>query len=154
MALLAIALASTFSTSGALADYRLSAFSDTAGFRALVKKDTAKAKETFASRKLEDMDYFEANNLCIAQILLEEFDEAIESCSTALELVETSSELTVSNERVAIAAVYSNLAVAKAMAGDKLGASADLEIALSLNGKDDNARINYDLISTNLLAGS
>jgi hypothetical protein len=40
------------------------------------------------------------------------------------------------------------------MIGDTAGANVDLEMALTLNKRDDNANINYDLISTNLLAGS
>lgn len=154
LALAALALASSFATSGALADYRLTAFSDTVGFKALVDEDLAAAKSAFASRSLKRMDYFEANNLCVAQILLEEFESAITSCSSALEKAETSSELTIRNEKVALASVYSNLAVAKAITGDTAGASSDLEMALSLNQKDGNASLNYDLISTNLIAGS
>lgn len=153
-ALLALTLASTFATSGAFADYRLTAFSDTAGFKALVDKDVAQAKSVFASRSLKRMDYFEANNLCVAQILLEEFDAAITSCASALEKAKDSSELTIRNEKIALASVYSNLAVAKVMIGDTAGANIDLEMALSLNQRDGNASINYDLISTNLIAGS
>ena len=55
---------------------------------------------------------------------------------------------------MALASIYSNLAVAKVMTGDAAGANVDLEMALSLNEKDGNASINYDLISTNLIAGS
>lgn len=154
LALLALTLASSFATSGAFADYRLTAFSDTLGFRALVHKDIAEAESAFASRSLDSMDYFEANNLCVAQILLEEFEAAISSCSSALEKSIGSSELTVRNEKVALASVYSNLAVAKAMTGDTVGANVDLEMALSLNQRDGNASINYALISTNLIAGS
>ena len=154
LALIALTLTSSFATSGALADYRLTAFSDTPGFRALVNEDLPAAKSIFASRSLQKMDYFEANNLCVAQILLEEFEAAIVSCSSAIEKAESSSELTIKNEKVALASVYSNLAVAKAITGDTAGASVDLEMALSLNQKDGNASINYGLISTNLLAGS
>ena len=154
LALIALTLASSFATSGALADYRLTAFSGTVGFKALVSEDLSTAKSAFASRSLERMDYFEANNLCVAQILLEELEAAITSCSSAIEKADSSSELTVRNEKVALASVYSNLGVAKAMTGDTAGASTDLEMALSLNKRDGNASINYDLISTNLVAGS
>jgi hypothetical protein len=92
--------------------------------------------------------------LCVAQILFEEYDAAIASCSSAIAKSKFSSELTFGNEKVALASIYSNLAVAKVMAGDGAGANVDLEMALSLNQKDSNASINYDLISTNLIAGS
>ncbi len=154
LALLALTLSSSFATSGALADYRLTAFSDTPGFLALVREDLEKAEATFASRSLKNMDYFEANNLCVSQILFEEYDAAITSCSSALEKAGFSSELTFENEKLALASIYSNLAVAKAMAGDTAGASLDLETALSLNEKDGNASMNYNLISTNLVAGN
>lgn len=154
LVLIALTLTSSFATSGALADYRLTAFSDTVGFKALVSEDISAAKSTFSSLSLKGMDYFEANNLCVAQILLEELEAAIESCSSALEKAEASSELTITNEKVALASVYSNLAVAKAISGDTAGASIDLEMALSLNQRDGNASINYDLISTNLVAGN
>lgn len=151
---LALTLSSAFAATSAFADYRVTAFSDTVGFRALLSEDVAAAKATFASRRIERMDYFEANNLCVTQILLEEFETAIASCSTAIDKMEYSSELTVEGEKIALAAILSNMAVAKVMSGDTAGASSDLEIALSLNGKDDNAIVNYDLLSTNLIAGS
>jgi hypothetical protein len=47
LALLALTLASSFATSGALADYRLTAFSDTVGFQALLKKDLTEAETIF-----------------------------------------------------------------------------------------------------------
>ena len=153
VAALALTLASTFAATGAYADYHLTAFSDTHGFRALLAEDVAAAEATFASRKIERMDYFEANNLCVAQILMEEFDAAISSCSTAIEKVEFSSELGLIDEKVALASIYSNLAIAKVMSGDTAGANTDLEMALSLNQKDGNASMNYDLISANLVAG-
>ena len=105
LALLALTLASSFATSGALADYRLTAFSDTVGFQALLKKDLTEAETTFASRSLKNMDYFEANNLCVAQILLEEYDAAITSCSTALEKSKFSVELSFGKEKVALGGV-------------------------------------------------
>jgi len=151
---LALTLSSTFAATSAFADYHVTAFSDTAGFRALLSEDAAAAKAAFASRRIERMDYFEANNLCVSQILTEEFEAAITSCSSAIDKMEFSSELSVEDEKVALAAIHSNLAVAKAMSGDVAGASIDLEIALSLNAKDGNASMNYDLLSTNLIAGS
>ena len=154
LALLAVTLTASIATSSAFADYRLTAFSDTPGFMALVKEDLPEAKAIFASRSLKNMDYFEANNLCVAQVLLKEYEAAITSCSSALEKSEYSSELTYRNEKIALASVYSNLAVAKAMSGDAAGANLDLETALSLNEKDGNANLNYDLISTNLVAGN
>ncbi|MEX0963892.1 MAG: hypothetical protein WDZ52_07630 [Pseudohongiellaceae bacterium] len=154
IAALALTLTSAFATTSAFADYHLTAFSDTVGFQALLAEDVAAAKATFASRRIERMDYFEANNLCVAQILMEEFDAAIASCSTALDKAEFSSELTVERENIALAAIYSNLAVAKVMVGDTAGANSSLEIALLLNEKDGNANMNYNLISANLVAGS
>ena len=154
LTLVAITLASSFATTGAFADYHLTAFSETLGFKELVTKDIAAAEAKFASRSVKNMDYFEANNLCVTQILLEEFEPAIASCSTALDKANFSSELTIQKEKIALAAIYSNLAVAKAMTGDTVGANVDLEMALTLNKKDGNAHINYDLISTNLLAGA
>lgn len=154
VAALALTLASTFATTGAFADYRVSAFSDTIGFRALLNNDRALVESLFASKNVERMDYFEANNLCVAQILLEEYEDAISSCSSALEKSEYSSELTVEGEKIARAAIYSNMAIAKVMSGDTAGANIDLETALSLNKKDGNANMNYDLISTTLVAGS
>ena len=154
IAALALTIVSSFTTTGAFADYHLTAFSDTLGFKELLAEDIAAAEATFGRRKIERMDYFEANNLCVAQILMEEFETAISSCSTALEKAEFSSELSVKDEKIALAAIYSNLAVAKVMSGDAAGANVDLETALSLNQKDSNASMNYDLISTNLVAGS
>ena len=154
LTLVAITLASSLTTTSAFADYHLTAFSNTLGFKALISEDISATEATFASRSIKNMDYFEANNLCVAQIILEDFDSAIASCSSALDKAGFSSELTIEKEKIALAAIYSNLAVAKAMIGDTAGANVDLEMALTLNKRDDNANINYNLISTNLLAGS
>lgn len=153
IAALTLALASTFAATGAFADYRVAAFSDTLGFRALLKEDMAVIEKTFAARDVERMDFFEINNLCVAQILMDEFDAAVSSCSKALEKADYSSELTVEGEKIALAAIYSNLAIARVMSGDSAGASAALEASLSLNEKDSNASMNYDAIKTNLVAG-
>ena len=153
IAALALTLASTFATTGAFADYHVAAFSDTLGFGALLKKDVALVEKTFATSKVERMDFFEINNLCVAQIILEDFESAVSSCGVALEKADYSSELTAEGQKVALAAIYSNLAIAKVMSGDSAGASVALETSLSLNQKDGNASMNYDLIKTNLVAG-
>ena len=43
-------------------------------------------------------------------------------------------------------------ALRKALAGDLSTASVYLELSLSLNGEDENAQSNYDVISASLLA--
>ncbi len=154
IAALALTLTYTVAPTGAFADYHLTAFSDTLGFKGLLAEDVAAAEATFGRRKIERMDYFEANNVCVAQILMEGFEAAISSCSSALEKAEFSSELTVEDEKIALAATYSNLAVARVMSGDAAGANIDLDTALSLNWRDVNASMNYDRISSTLVAGS
>ena len=153
IAAIALTVATSISASSAFADYHLTAFGDTLGFGALLKEDTATIEKIFASSDVARMDYFEINNLCVAQILLEDFDSAVASCSTALEKADYSSELTVQGEKVALAAIYSNLAIAKVLTGDTAGAGVALEASLSLNKKDDNASMNYDQIKTTLVAG-
>jgi Flp pilus assembly protein TadD len=55
---------------------------------------------------------------------------------------------------LATASIYSNMAVAKAMNGDKASAIKDLELAMSYNSMDKNVNTNYDQLSpaTNLTA--
>lgn len=147
-------LLSTLVTTSAMAEFQLTAFGDTLGYRALVTEDISSVEAIFATRDINKLDYFELNNLCVAQILLEEFDSAISSCATALETAQYSTELTHQKMKKALASVYSNLGVAKAMSGDIAGAGFELEKALSLNKWDSNALSNYDLFNTNLLAGN
>jgi len=130
----------------ASAEYRVTAFGYSSEYDALLSKDVASAKSILGDRAVAALDFIEANNLCVAQILADELGSAIASCGAALEKVESDRSISRATERAAKASIYSNLAVAKAMSGDMLGASRALETALTLNARDRNAVSNYNLI--------
>lgn len=150
LAVIAAGLGSMLAAGSAAAEYRVTAFGDAIAYKALISMDVDSAKSAFYTKDLTKLDFVAANNLCVTQILSKELSAAIETCSMALEKVDLDFELTSVLEKEAKASIYSNLAVAKAMSGDYTGASADLERALELNGRDRNATVNYSQISANL----
>jgi hypothetical protein len=150
IAIAALGLGSLFISATASADYRVTAFGDAVAYQALIAKDVASAKSAFYTADMSKLDFIAANNLCVTQILAKELDAAIESCSLALSKAEADYELSTMSAKSAKASIYSNMAVAKAMSGDMLGASGDLEKALLLNSRDRNAVSNYNLISSTL----
>lgn len=138
----------------AVAEYRLTAFGETLGYSALVAKDAEAANEVFDSRNTYSMDFLEVNNLCLSKILIEDFPAAILNCEAALEKAESSLAFTTSAKEGALASIYSNLAVAKALSGDMESAATDLRAALELNGRDANALANSRYIASNLIASN
>lgn len=143
-----VGLGSILAVGTASADYRVTAFGEALAYRALLSGNVESARSAFASKDLARMDFVAANNLCVTQILAKELDAAIDSCTVALNKLEKDLELGMSAEKSAKASIYSNLAVARAMSGDLVGASGDLEKALDLNVRDRNASRNYNLVSS------
>ncbi|MEX2468328.1 MAG: hypothetical protein WD396_01100 [Pseudohongiellaceae bacterium] len=130
----------------ASAEYRVTAFGYSSEYEALLAKDVASAKSILGDRAVTRLDFIETNNLCVTQILASELESAFASCAAALEKVDSDATITQATARAAKASIYSNLAVARAISGDMMGASSDLEAALSLNSRDRNAVSNYTLI--------
>ena len=133
--------------SSVLAEYRLTAFGDTIGYRSLISADIESIQSTFGEVSLTGLDHFEANNLCVAQILLKDFDQAISTCNAAISKTKKAFAVSPMAINSAAASIYSNLAIAKAMSGDKDSAIKDLELAITFNSKDKNANTNYDRLS-------
>lgn len=146
--LFAVAALSIAATSSALAEYRLTAFGNTIGYRSLVSVDVQAIESTFAGINLSGLDHFEANNLCVAQILLKDFDEAISSCEAALEKVDKAFSTRPMAINSATASIYSNMAVAKALSGDKPSAVEAIEAALSYKSGDKNINTNFSQLSS------
>lgn len=151
-----LALASLLSANTAMAEYRVTAFGYTAGFSELLESDLSAIESTFAEKSLSGLDYSEANNLCVAQILLKDFGAAVESCEAAVIKAEKSFEISARDVNTVKASIYSNMGVAKALAGNDTEASKDLELALKFNARDKNANTNFSQLSTlkNLTAGN
>lgn len=149
---ISVALLSLFVSNIAIAEYKLTAFGDSTAYAALINQDVdgARAKLRFIS--MQEMDFADANNLCVAEVLEKDFAAAVAACELALERVELEPYISLLSESLAKASIYSNLAVAKALAGDLSAASSYLELSLSLNDEDANALSNYDLISASLVA--
>lgn len=149
---ISVALLSLFVSNIAIAEYKLTAFGDSTAYASLINQDVdgARAKLRFIS--MQEMDFADANNLCVAEVLEKDFAAAVAACELALERVELEPYISLLSESLAKASIYSNLAVAKALAGDLSAASSYLELSLSLNDEDANALSNYDLISASLVA--
>jgi hypothetical protein len=134
--------------SSALAEYRLTAFGNTIGYRSLISADIESIESKFGRVNLSGLDHFEANNLCVAQILLKDFDEAISTCTEAIIKTEKAYSTSPMAINSATASIYSNMAIAKAMSGDKISAMQDIELALSFNRQDKNVNTNYKQLSS------
>ena len=148
----AIGFAAMLTAGTAAADYRVTAFGDTTAFSALISMDVKSAEARFATIELAALDFKEANNLCVTEILVKDLPAAVAACETALDKIKREPYLSATTAKFAKASIYSNMAVAKAMGGDLNGASKDLETALFFNSRDDNALNNFDLISQSAIA--
>ncbi len=142
-------------SANALADYRVTALGHSSEFGALLGKNVSNAKVILSDQPLVNLDFLEANNLCVTHILDKNYTAAELACSAALEKLDSISimeEVTMGTvtRRKAKSAIYSNLAVAKALNGDVTNAVAALEEALSVNPGDRNAIANYGLVSERL----
>ena len=138
----------------AQAEYRLKAFGGTLGYRAIISGDAVRAVEVFENRRTSRMDFLELNNLCVAQILNDQLEEAIISCESALQNVGRFRAVTSADKRHARASIYSNIAVAKAKNGDFDGANEAMEMARTHNGQDQSINSNRELILENLVAAN
>lgn len=151
---LIFSIASAFAAGAASADYRVTAFGDTKAYTALIGGDVSGAQANFIAARPSSLDFAEANNLCVTEILSKDYVAAIEACEIALDKIKYDPYITATSRKSAKASIYSNLAVATAMLGDFSAASSFLEISLSFNASDENALINYDLISASLVAAN
>lgn len=97
---------------------------------------------------MTSLDFVEANNLCVTQILAKEYSAAESACAMALEKIDYDYSLGLIAKKAARASIYSNLAVALAMNGNMPAASTALEKALALNSRDANAVANYSLVNS------
>ena len=70
--------------SSASDEYRLSAFADVSGYAQIKSNNIEEAKEFIVARSGKKMDFLELNNLCVLELLVEDFSSAIEICETAL----------------------------------------------------------------------
>jgi Flp pilus assembly protein TadD len=150
------ALASLLTANTAMAEYRVTAFGHTMGYSDLITTDLKAIQTTFGKKSLSNLDYSEANNLCVAQILLKDFDAAVTSCEAAVVKADRAFEISPSDIDSVKASIYSNMGVAKALAGNDAEASKDLELALKFNARNRNAIANYSQLSMleNLTAGN
>ena len=133
-------------------DFRLTAFEGALGFSELTKGEAKIAHDMLSARSLTRSDYSELNNLCVSEIILEDFASAIEACELALNEKNKSRDLGFNQKKKITASILSNLAVAKALGGDLVGAQLDLETSLSLNRKNKSAISNFAWLNSDLLA--
>ena len=147
-------IAAFSSVSSAGDEYRLSAFADVSGYAQIKSNNIEEAKEFIVARSGKKMDFLELNNLCVLELLVKDFSSAVESCETALIKSTSTRAIGFGAKKKVAASIHSNLAVGKALNGDLEGAKIELEMALSLNSFDKNAKANLEwLASSVLIAG-
>ena len=150
----ALVISGTFSAlTNATEEYRLSAFADVLGYAQIKANDVIEAKDFMATKIKKKPDFLELNNFCVLGVL-EDFSAAIESCEAAIEMSTQSREIGFSSKKKALASIHSNLAIAKALSGDLEGAEYELEVALTLNSRDTNVKINIEWLETSNLIAS
>lgn len=132
------------------ADYRVTAFGHSAEYDAVLAGDVSAASSILSDQPIARMDFVEANNLCVTEILTENYASAETACAAALEKVSTDYSVGMISRKKAKASIYSNMAVALAKSGDIRAANAALEQALALNSRDRNALANLSLVTEKL----
>ena len=143
----AASLVSLFAAATASAEYRVTAFAETDAYFKLIAQDAEAAMSVFEGRAPSVLDFAEANNLCVAEILAKDFTAAISTCEIALEKLEGNRKLGFTKSKSARATIYSNMAVAKALAGDLVAAAGDVEKALQANSEDLNVIANAQILA-------
>jgi len=136
----------------AQAEYRLTAFPEGRGYDAISTSNPDEAIDSFSNRRINRLEFWDLNNLCVSQIMVGDFVNAISNCELSLHKISRERSVSTRQKRRIEATVYSNLAVARAKDGDLEGAHSDLEVALRANARDENARSNMEQISQNLVA--
>jgi hypothetical protein len=130
-----------------MAEYYVSAFDHGDAFEQLMERNSTSANQIL-SKSRSDNNYADQNNLCVSQILSTEFSSAISSCEKAISNVPTRDAYEMRKKK---SIMYANLAVAKALEGDRNGALVDLKKSMELYSQNKNASKNYDrLISFEL----
>ena len=144
----ALVISGTFSAlTNATEEYRLSAFADVLGYAQIKANDVIEAKDFMATKIKKKPDFLELNNFCVLGVLVADFSAAIERSAQ-------SREIGFSSKKKALASIHSNLAIAKALSGDLEGAEYELEVALTLNSRDTNVKINIEWLETSNLIAS
>ncbi|MFT7686874.1 MAG: hypothetical protein ACI9FB_002222 [Candidatus Azotimanducaceae bacterium] len=141
----------TMTISGsAFAEYYISAFDNGKAFNSLIRGDVEGAMKKFSQTGDRKLSYADINNLCVGQVLSKETAGAVGTCLSALDKVGPS---ILYKERSSMkSAIYSNLAVARALNGDKVGAIEAVRFSIRLNGRNENALKNHELLMSNQLA--
>jgi hypothetical protein len=145
-----IGLLSMAVSGSAFADYYISAFDDGQAFNSLIRGDVETAMKKLNQTGSKNLGYADINNLCVGQVLSKETAGAVQTCLVALDKVGPN---ILYKERSSMkSAIYSNLAVARALNGDKVGAIEAVRLSIRLNGRNKNALKNYELLKVNQLA--
>ena len=127
------------------AEVKMKAFAAAPAFNALKIGNAEWALRFFDNRKLENMNFSSANNLCVALVLKGELTEANDACEVALAHTAKSGYLRGARRRKeAEALILSNLAMIGVLSGD-LGAARDYaEQASSRNALDREMKATLD----------
>jgi Flp pilus assembly protein TadD len=149
-------LAGVLFASSALANYHVTAFGNSPGFKQIMSEDYANASVLLDSSVYSTNEYARLANLCVAQLKTKDVDAALKSCDRALSLApaELRSSLVARTRKVSavMTHLYSNRGVVRAVNGDLYGARADFEQAVALDDENSNARRNLEYVASHELA--
>lgn len=148
----AVALLAMHSATAA-AQYRVAAFSESAGFNSLLAGDLIAAERSLTRVRPKSMAYGDINNLCVLQILTKQYDDSVASCQSALRKLKQTS-MTARQRKNMAAEIYTNLAIAQHKQGDFRGAQNSLGKALSRNTSSGNAESNAIVLKINQVASN
>lgn len=139
------------------AEIKVSAFAEARGFDALMNGDLERANRVLPEYRLRDLNYADANNLCVLQILKNKDAQAVKACRVALTKI-SSTSMSRSARRKLQAEIYTNLGAAQMLGGDYASAQSSLEKALDLSKTADrvasNAAVNQEVLRSRLLAAN
>lgn len=140
-----MAILCLIASTAASAEYRVSPFHDTLGYRDILSGDVTEAiKAAEKKQSVRRLNFWELNNLCVAQIMALELTDAVSTCESAAQDLESKKSVRNTQKRKAAAQIYSNLGVARALSGDLVQANAEFETAISFDGRNRDGRFNLD----------
>jgi len=139
----------------ATADYKISAYENTPGFKQIMAADYAAATQATIRVGLATSRFAVTSNRCVAHMQLGNLDAALSSCNSALgeyNAYQTFSYLP-GNQRRDKASLLSNRGVVLALKGQMAEAEADFIQALGLNPEHENAAENLEYVRSKMVGG-
>ena len=136
-------------TTSAHAGFRVAAYQDTLGYAQIADTDYQAAQQRTAPRHRWAQRYTVSSNRCIAQLMADQAQAALESCTEALANVPAVSSQTfpLRSRRAALATILSNRGVVHMALGEPEQAERDFQRAARLDNQHELPRFNLRYLS-------